>query len=54
MNWRLSFYCRLDLTGSSMVPMAGMSFDLFEEEEFVSDLASSLSEHTPAQERQGK
>ena len=33
-----------------MVPMAGMSFDLFEEEEFVSDLASSLSEHTPAQE----
>ena len=38
-----------------MVPMAGMSFDLFEEEEeFVSDLASSLSEHTPAQERQGK
>ena len=54
MNWCLSFYYRWDLTESSMVPMAGMSFDLFEEAEFVSDLASSLLEHTPAQERQGK
>ena len=33
-----------------MVPMAGMSFDLFEEAEFVSGLASSLLAHTPAQE----
>jgi hypothetical protein len=48
MNWCLSFYYRWDLTESSMVPMAGMSFDLFEKVEFVSNLASSLLAHTPA------
>jgi hypothetical protein len=48
MNWCLSFYYRWDLTESSMVPMAGMSFDSFEKAEFVSGLASSLLAHTPA------
>jgi hypothetical protein len=54
MNWCLSFYYRRDLTESSMVTMAGVSFDFFEKAEFVSDLASSLLAHTPAIWKQGK